>query len=823
MQDFEKLGAFYLGRRRDLQHDSTTNEAVLYDAKDLTTHAVCVGMTGSGKTGLCISLLEEAAIDRVPVIAIDPKGDLGNLLLTFPNLSSADFAPWVDPAQAMRHGQTPAEFATATAKLWKNGLANWGQSGERIRRLKDSADFRIYTPGSSAGMPLSVLQSFSVPPAAVLDDSDAFRDKVSGAAAGLLALLSIDADPITSREHILLSNVLEKNWREGKSLTLPDLIRSIQEPPFERVGILDLESFFPQKDRLRFSLMINNLLASPSFAGWMTGEPLDIQRLLYDDAGKPSISILSIAHLNDAERMFFVTMVLNEVLSWMRGQPGTSSLRAILYMDEVFGYFPPTANPPSKQPMLTLLKQARAFGLGVVLATQNPVDLDYKGLSNTGTWFLGRLQTERDKQRVLEGLEGVSGGHGQTFDRQAMERVLAGLGSRVFLMHNVHEDKPVVFETRWAMSYLRGPLTRDQIKMLMDERRPVEATIVEGESEKVSASDHSTSAIAQEEEDVRGTIPPEIPQLFAPVLPRSVENRRIVYRPRLLGIAEVHFKRATYGLDAWTKHAFIAAEIKNNSVWRSSEPWEGSLPTWQQEPQQPCAFESPTRPLLQPRQYSSWATQLKLHAYQTCRKTIWSCKQLKAHSDGQETEGDFRARLGQLAKERRDLEVEKLQEQYSKKLATLSSRLEKAEQRLAKEKEQFHSKTFDSFVSIGQTFLGAVLGRKLASRTNVSRASTSMRSVGRAAKERGDIGRAKEDVDSLQQELQKLEQEFKQKVEGISEALDPMQLVLKENSIAPTKSDTQVVTVALLWMPWWVSDAGVAEPAWKSPAMKESA
>ncbi|MFH1922894.1 MAG: ATP-binding protein, partial [Planctomycetota bacterium] len=471
LENFEKLGAFYLGKLHDLGRGAVRDDLLLYDSKDLTTHAVCVGMTGSGKTGLCLALLEEAAIDGVPAIAIDPKGDLGNLLLTFPNLEPSDFRPWIDESAAAREGLTPDQFAARTAKIWREGLADWGQSPERIEKFRSAVDVALYTPGSSAGLPLSVLGTFTAPPAAVLNDADALRERVGSAASGLLALLGVDADPVHSREHILISNLLDHAWRQGRGLDIVALIQAIQEPPFEKVGVFDLETFYPADDRLDLSMRLNNLLASPSFAGWMEGEPLDVKRLLYTPEGKPRLSIVSIAHLSESERMFFVTILLNEVLAWVRSQPGTSSLRALLYMDEVFGYFPPVANPPSKKPMLTLLKQARAYGLGVVLATQNPVDLDYKGLSNTGTWFLGRLQTERDKARVLEGLEGASVQAGATFNRQEMEATLAGLGNRVFLMNNVHEDRPVVFQTRWVLSYLRGPLTRQQIRRLMDPRK----------------------------------------------------------------------------------------------------------------------------------------------------------------------------------------------------------------------------------------------------------------------------------------------------------------------------------------------------------------
>lgn len=472
MPDFDSPNHFYLGREHSLATGETNaDKPLLYKSKDLTTHAVCVGMTGSGKTGLCLSLLEEAALDGVPAICIDPKGDLGNLLLGFPELRPTDFRPWIDESVAQRKGVTPDAFAEQTAELWRNGLSSWGQQPERITRYNDSAERLIFTPGASHGLPITVLKRFDAPPKEVLDDEDALRERVASSVSGLLGLLGIDADPVRSREHIYLSNILIHAWRAARSLDVAQLIREIQKPPFDQVGVLELEAFFPAKERDALAMDLNNLLASPSFQGWMRGQPLDVQQLFYSPEGKPRHSILSIAHLSDAERMFFVTILLGEVLAWMRAQPGTSSLRALLYMDEVFGYFPPTANPPSKGPMLTLLKQARAFGLGCVLATQNPVDLDYKGLSNAGTWFLGRLQTERDKLRVMEGLEGASAAAGSSFNKQEMERTLAGLGSRVFLMNNVHEDQPVVFHTRWAMSYLAGPLARGKIKELMDPLR----------------------------------------------------------------------------------------------------------------------------------------------------------------------------------------------------------------------------------------------------------------------------------------------------------------------------------------------------------------
>jgi len=422
-EDFEKLGVFYLGRPYDLASKQAKQSWLLYDSKDLVTHAVCVGMTGSGKTGLCIGLLEEAAIDGVPALIIDPKGDLANLMLNFPQLRGEDFAPWVNQDDARKKGLTPADYATQQAEMWKKGLGDWGQSGQRVQKLRDAADVVVYTPGSNAGIPVSILKSFAAPSEAILDDAEMLRERIGTTVTSLLGLIGVEADPIKSREHILLSTILDQTWKAGKDLDLASLIQQIQTPSVTKIGVLDLDSFYPSKERFTLAMQLNNLLAAPGFSAWLEGEALDVGQMLYSPDGKPRLAIFSIAHLNDAERMFFVTLLLSQTLGWVRAQSGTTSLRAILYMDEIFGYFPPVANPPSKQPLLTLLKQARAFGLGVVLATQNPVDLDYKGLANTGTWFIGRLQTERDKARVLEGLEGAAASSGRSSTNREWNRL----------------------------------------------------------------------------------------------------------------------------------------------------------------------------------------------------------------------------------------------------------------------------------------------------------------------------------------------------------------------------------------------------------------
>ena len=585
VEQFEKLGALYLGRPYDPAKRAAQPGLILYDSKDLVTHAVCVGMTGSGKTGLCVALLEEAALDGVPAIAIDPKGDLTNLMLTFPELRPGDFRPWINEDDARAKSLSPDDYAAQQAKLWKNGLASWGEDGDRIRRLKEAADFAIYTPGSSAGIPISIVASFAAPAQGVRDDSELLRDRVTTTASSLLGLLGIAADPIQSREHILLANLFTRAWSAGQDLDLKALIGQIQKPPMTQVGALDVESFYPAKDREQLAVRMNNLLASPGFNAWLEGVPLDVGQLLRSESGKPRVAIVSIAHLSEAERMFFVSLLLNQVLDWTRAQSGTTSLRAILYMDEIFGYFPPVAEPPSKRPLLTLLKQARAFGLGIVLTTQNPVDLDYKGLANTGTWFLGRLQTERDKMRVLEGLESASAPAHAEFDKAKLDAMLSGLSQRIFLMNNVHEDAPVVFESRWAMSYLRGPLTRDQIKKLMDGKRPA----ITKEPRATTGTAGSTSdAVAETEQKAREQRDAAVEKLraqYAPKLHRLEEKVRnaeqVVQREE--GQASGAKAQTAISAGATILDALLGRKITRTSLGRATTAARGAQRAMQQE------------------------------------------------------------------------------------------------------------------------------------------------------------------------------------------------------------------------------------------------
>jgi hypothetical protein len=826
MEDYEKLGVFYLGRPYDLGTKSKKEGLILYDSKDLVTHGVCVGMTGSGKTGLCIALLEEAALDGVPAIAIDPKGDLPNLLLTFPELRPEEFAPWINEDDARKKGLSADEYAKQQSELWKNGLAGWGQTGERISRLRQSADFVIYTPGSSAGIPVSILKSFAAPPAAILEDSELLGERISTTATSLLGLMGIEADPIRSREHILISTILDSAWKQGRDLDLAALIQHIQNPPVAKIGVMDIESFYPSKERFELALSLNNLLAAPGFSAWLEGESLDINRILYTPDGKPRVSIFSIAHLNDAERMFFVSLLLNQVLGWTRMQSGTTSLRAIVYMDEIFGYFPPVANPPSKMPLLTLLKQARAFGVGILLATQNPVDLDYKGLANTGTWFIGRLQTERDKMRVLEGLEGVAASAGTKFDRQSMEETLAGLGSRIFLMNDVHEDAPEIFESRWAMSYLRGPVTRNQIKLLMDPRRsafassqaaPVAAgatlAITSAATYQASAATVSTAAKKAE----RPLLPPDISQYFVPIRGSQPAGQALIYNPMLLGMAQVRFADVKTGVDVSREPTYVT-QITDDPIavnWDSSTEASFNVSDLDKSPSESAKYLQLPAAAGNARSYGVWNKDFADWLYRNQKLELLKSPALKQFSNLGESERDFRIRLQQDAREQRDEATEKLRQKYASKMATLEEQARRAQQAVEREAEQAKQQKMQTAISVGTTLLSAFVGRKAVSYSSLGRATTAVRGASRIMKESQDIKQAQETVATYQQRMQELESSLKAETEALAAKSDPLTEELEKVTVRPAKKDITVRLTTLVWVPNWQSPDGNLSPAWE--------
>jgi len=796
--DYEKLGAFYLGKVFDAATNKLSEEPLLYDSRDLTTHAVCVGMTGSGKTGLCLAMLEEAAIDGIPAICIDPKGDLGNLMLTFPNLAPRDFAGWVDEGEAARKGLSIDDYAAKVSEQWRAGLAEWDQQPERIQKFRDAADVAIYTPGSDSGLPLSILQSLAPPPAELLADAAGLSERIGSVISGLLTLLGRDADPLQSRDHILLSNLLDHAWRAGRAVDLATLVATVQKPPIDKLGALDLETFFPAKERMELALAINGLLASPRFATWTRGEPLQAQRLLFTPEGKPRIAIVSIAHLSDAERMFVVTLLLNEVIGWMRRQPGTSALRAILYMDEIFGYFPPSAVPPSKPPMLTLLKQARAFGLGVVLATQNPVDLDYKGLGNTGTWLIGRLQTERDRDRLLDGLtSALADGP----SREELAKQLGSLTQRVFLMRNVHDDVPVLLKSRWALSYLRGPLTPAEISRLMSPRRQG-AGAGSTMTSKVLALDATAPAASLP--PPRPALPGDVEEVFLPV---KGATERVTYRPRVLGHAKLHYVDKAAGIDEWQSLS-LAATLSDDGrevLWSEAE----ELPiAATREPVAGAGFGELPAPAQRLANYTEWGKALATQLYQQRQLKLLACDALKLTSRAGESEGDFRARLALAVREARDAQADKLRQQFAPKLATLQAQKQRALERVEREKGQASQQKLQAALSIGATILGAFLGRKAVSATSIGRATTAVRNTARIGREAGDVDRAEESVGQVDQRIAALATELEAAIAALDIRLDARSIALREFTLTPRKTDIAVGKVLLLWTPWRVGADG---------------
>ena len=820
MQDFEKLGAFYLGKVYDPARQQPGEELVLYDAQDLTTHAVCVGMTGSGKTGLCIGLLEEAAIDGIPALVVDPKGDLANLMLTFPDLSPADFEPWVDPEEARRRSTTVEQLAQQEAARWQQGLADWQQTGERIRRLRSSAEFMVYTPGSSAGRSISILSFFAAPPATLRDDADLLGERAASTATSLLGLLGIAADPLRSREHVLLANLFVSAWRQGQDVDLGGLIQQVQKPPFATVGVLDLEAFYPAKERFELAMAINNVLAAPSFQDWLAGEALDVGRMLYDAASKPRVAIFSIAHLDDAARMFFVSLLLNQVVAWMRGQPGTSSLRAVLYMDEVLGYFPPTANPPSKAPLLVLLKQARAFGLGVVLATQNPVDLDYKGLANAGTWFIGKLQTERDRARLLDGLEAA----GAKLDRAAIEKLLDALGNRVFLMHNVHETAPRLFSTRWTLSYLRGPMTREEIRRLgqgtaAPESRP--APVARSAPEVAPAATPVAAAAAPSPASLARpaggppVLPPDVPQVYLPVRSTSPAGSTLVYLPMLLGRSSIRFADSKAGVETHSEVAVLASlpEAPAGAAWTGGLDLAPAAEPAAAPPTEPARYAAPAAAASQARSYARWTRELADWLYRNRKLELWRCADPRLVSKPEESEREFRIRVALARREARDAQATALRAKYAPRLERLQEQLRRTEQARAREAEQAQREKVQTAVSVGATLLGAFLGG--GRRSTVGRAATAARGLGRAQTQASDVGRATENVQVVQQRLQELNAAFEAEVAALGAGFDSQTVPLETMAVRPKKADVAVQSVQLAWAPHWEDASGARTAAWE--------
>jgi len=823
MQPFEKLGAFYLGQEYDLDAGERLDRLVMYDARDLTTHAVCVGMTGSGKTGLCIDLLEEAAIDNVPAIIVDPKGDITNLLLTFPDLRPEDFEPWVNVDDARRKDMTVSEYAQSIADTWRKGLADWAEGPERILMLKKSADFRIYTPGSDAGLPISILASLKAPALSWDEDEELLREQIQGTVRALLGLVGIEADPLQSREHILLSNIFEHFWRQGKDLDLTGLIAAVQSPPMRQVGAFDVDTFFPEKERFGLAMSLNNIIASPGFGAWLQGDPLDISSLLYTSDGTPRHSIFYIAHLSEAERMFFVTLLLEQIVTWVRQQSGTTSLRALLYFDEVFGFFPPVANPPSKQPLLTLLKQARAFGFGVVLTTQNPVDLDYKGLSNAGTWFIGKLQTDQDKGRVLDGLQSASAAAGSAPDRRQIDRIISALGSRVFLLHNVHEDQPVIFHTRWAMSYLRGPLTRSQVRQLMAEVKPEVAAPATAAAPAAPAVRRDVAPAAAPDQpagygSTPPTLPPDLQQVFLP--PRLSSNRALahleeelsqrleaeeptlIYEPCLLALGRVSFVDRTRGVSESRDVGLLIQPGDLGAVirWQDADPIDLDPKELEGQPEPDALFGPVPSELNTASELKALAKDFSDYLYHEERLNLYHNPTLKLYGQPGESEREFKIRAQQIARESRDAEVEKLRQKYEQKLDRLETKLAREQQEMAEDEAEYEARKREELISAGETVIGLLgVGRRRRT-TGLSRAATKRRLTATA---KADIAESEAEIARLEEEMEEMRQSLEEEAKAITDEWASTLDEIETYPVKPRRSDVNVELVALAWAPYW--------------------
>ncbi|NPA49917.1 MAG: DUF87 domain-containing protein [Thermodesulfobacteria bacterium] len=801
-QIIEQLDTFFIGNEIDPETSKPRPEPLLYKNKYLTTHAAIIGMTGSGKTGLGISLIEEAALDNIPVIVIDPKGDMGNLMLAFPELRPEDFRPWIDEAEAAAKGMTPEELAEKTAKLWRKGLTESGQFPERIARYVAKTERRIYTPGALAGVPVSILGDFSPPEASVLNDVDTLNSLIDSTVTGLLALAGIEAEPLKSREHLLVSSLFLYFWRRNQGLTLEALIGNIINPPFEKLGVLPLEVVYPSKDRMELAMAFNTVLASPSFSSWLKGEPLDIGKLMFTPDGRPKISIFTLSHLSENERQFFVTILLGRFLNWLRRQPGSSNLKVMLYMDEITGYFPPVATPPTKRPMLLLLKQARAFGAGIVLATQNPVDLDYKGLSNIGTWFIGRLQTRQDQDRVIDGLKSASS---SALDESQIRQILSSLPKRTFLLRSVHLEKPLIFKTRWVMSFLRGPLTLENIKRLTkssatsgEEATPSPATPGAPEATAPLTNVFKQPWATSSTPSSAPMLPKTIPQFY---LVPPVAADEFLLEPGLAATAEVRFFDSRRNIDVVEKKSVFLPlyEDFQEPQWEEAEPLEAEKEDLSPSPPSNASYAPLPAAILNARSLSPFVKSWKDYLYHNSRLKLYRVRKLKIESrPGQDLE-EFKAEVMNLLKEKKAQAIEKLEEKYRKKYQKLEDRLERALHRLEKEKADVSTRSVDTVVSFGVAILGALFGRKALSSSTATRAGRGIRSATRMMREKEDVKRAEEEVERLRQQIEALEEELRQEIEKLSEKFSLENFEIETFYLRPRRSDILQPKVFLLW------------------------
>jgi len=845
-------GKFYLGKIYDPETGKVTGDPLEYDPADLTTHAVVVGMTGSGKTGLCIDLIEEAALQGIPAFMIDPKGDITNSLLHFPDLLPQDFQPWINGDQARREGKSVEQAAEEAAAAWKEGLADWGIDTERLRTLKNAAQFTIFTPGSDAGIPVNIMASLKAPVIAWEGNRELLREKISGTVTALLGLVGMeDIDPVRSREHILLANIFEQAWSQGRDLDLGELILQTQNPPFPKLGVFDIDKFYPEKDRFELAMLLNNILAAPAFQSWIEGQPLDIASLLHTPDDRPRHNIFYIAHLSDAERMFFVTLLFSAIETWMRTQAGATALRAIVYFDEIYGYLPPIGNPASKLLMLRMLKQARAFGVGQVYATQNPVDMDYKALSNAGTWFIGKLQTERDKIRLLDGLESaMSSG----LDRPEFDRLISSLGQRVFLLHNIHEAHPTLFQTRWAMNFLAGPMTRPQIPQLnqlagavppspptqeaataqplaeaadMEEPIPLDRfqAIPVGplpELEEEPAGLTQTTAPAElrlpEASTTRPVIPAGVAEYFLPNnvafaqalkahfqgYPEEAFIQEVIYRPTILGQANVRFLNRKYNLDYGLQKAVLVPQPERRGMVR----WENHLTqpldaqNLEANPLPQARFAVLEAPFTEGKVINAMQKDYLAWIYRTTQVIVRANERLKLYAGPEVSQAEFRKMVAEAAREERDRATEKASASFDRRIEALQVKLRREGRELNEDETELSQRKWEEFGTHAENVLG------LFSKRRSRRLSTSLTKRRMTEQAKAEVDESYEAIDDLKEQVKDLKKEKERLLGEINEQWGKLANEITEITIAPFLKDVLLELFGVAWLPYYVVKAG---------------
>jgi len=788
-------GHLYLGTSPE------NDSAVFYDSANLTTHGVIVGMTGSGKTGLGVVMLEEALLSGIPTLIIDPKGDMGNLLLSFPNLLPTDFMPWISDSEA---GGDAATAAFKKAELWKSGLSSSGIEPARIQKLHDTVDFTIYTPGSKSGVPLNIIGSLNAPEDG--SDQESMQDEIEGYASSLLALVGIDSDPLSSREHILISNIINHYWSQGKNLDLGMLIGLVQQPPMRKLGVIDLDSFYPPGDRVKLAMKLNGLAASPSFSSWTEGPDLDIQRLLFGDDGKPQSAVVSLSHLSDEERQFVVTLLLSKMVTWMRKQPGTSDLRALVYMDEVFGYVPPNGAPPSKKPILTILKQARAFGVGLVLSTQNPVDIDYKAISNAGTWMIGRLQTDQDKQRLLDGMSASDG----SVDIKTLGDTISALDKRQFVLHSTKAPAPQLFGTRWAMSYLPGPLTREQISQLTSDEKRQASSAASGSDSEANSSDAPIALAANE----------------SAVAPQIADNVQVRYLDPGVDYsddigASATGKKLQAGLAVRVEMLFddTKAKLRHEAEWEAIiTPLDGPLDPDDainvdyddrdlsaKEPDS-AVYILPDAKIKNKTYFTSAQKAIKNHIYSNEELELFYNTELKVYSRIGESKDDFETRCQQVADDGADKDADKLRKVLTKKVDRVNASIKKAEDKLreiqfdaaSRKKDQ----TTSAVIDIAGGVLGSLLGGRRSTRSMITSGVRRSQSKGRMAQKASErLKTAEHRYADLIEDRDELEEALSDDLNDIQDEWSEKVHEIESFIVGLEKTDITIDDVALVWIP----------------------